>query len=526
MTAVLPRYAPLLLLAVAWEATSRLGIVSPAALPPLDKVASAWLNLAEGGDLWTNGVASISRAAAGLGLAIACGSAIGVLMAWYLPVRVVFNPIVQFFYPMPKSALIPVMVLWLGFGDASKIVLIFVGCMLPVTLSAFNGARGTEQVLIWSARSLGASRARVLWEVVVPSALPELLSGIRTALAFAFVLLVASELIVARSGFGYMIGWLGDGGVYDAMFAVVLTVALLGFAADRGYLMLMRRALAWREYGGESLVLPRPALAGLRLDLLAATVARRIGGLLPLIALVLGWEALSRSGIVSTFLLPPLSAVLQRVWEDALSGELTVNLGMTLYRALAGFAIAAVGGVALGILMTRNRFVRWFFDPIVSVGFPMPKIAFLPIFMLWLGLYDVSKITMAAFNAIFPVIVATIAAAEGVDRHLLWSARSLGASERHLLREIILPAALPEILTGLQIALPVSMIVTIVTEMLMGGQGLGGAMIAASRFADSPGVFAGIVEIAVAGLCLVKGIAVPRRHLLIWHQEAQEPTTV
>jgi NitT/TauT family transport system permease protein len=247
MTAVLPRYAPLLLLAVAWEAISRLGIVSPAVLPPLDQVASAWLNLAEGGDLWSNGVASISRAAAGLGLAIVCGAAIGVLMAWYLPVRVVVNPIVQFFYPMPKSALIPVMVLWLGFGDASKIVLIYVGCMLPITLSAFNGARGTEQVLIWSARSLGASRLRVLWEVVVPSALPELLSGIRTALAFAFVLLVASELIVARSGFGYMIGWLGDGGVYDAMFAVVLTVALLGFAADRGFLMLMRRVLAWRE---------------------------------------------------------------------------------------------------------------------------------------------------------------------------------------------------------------------------------------------------------------------------------------
>jgi len=255
-------------------------------------------------------------------------------------------------------------------------------------------------------------------------------------------------------------------------------------------------------------------------------IVRRVGGLLPLIALVLGWEVLSRSGAVSTFLLPPLSFVLQRVWDDGVSGDLTINLGMTLYRALAGFAIAAIGGVALGILMTRSRFVRWFFDPIVSVGFPMPKIAFLPIFMLWLGLYDVSKISMAAFNAIFPVIVATIAAAEGVDRQLLWSARSLGATERQLLREIILPAALPQILTGLQVALPVSMIVTIVSEMLMGGQGLGGAMIAASRFADSPGVFAGIVEIAVAGLCLVKGIAVLRRHLLIWHQEAQEPATV
>jgi NitT/TauT family transport system permease protein len=170
-----------------------------------------------------------------------------VLMAWYRPIDTLLNPIVQVFYPMPKSALIPVTVLWLGFGHWSKIVLIFIGCMLPVTLSAYNGARGTEQFLVWSARSMGASRRNTLFEVVLPSALPELLSGIRTALALSFILMVASELIVARSGLGYMIGWLGDGGVYDAMFAVTLTVAALGFAADRGYLMLMKRILSWRE---------------------------------------------------------------------------------------------------------------------------------------------------------------------------------------------------------------------------------------------------------------------------------------
>ena len=247
MTATLTRYFPILLLAAAWEAVTRAGLVPASALPPLDKVASAWYGLAAGGDLWTNGVSSMTRGAAGLALAVVFGSLIGVLMAWYKPVQVVVNPIVQFFYPMPKSALIPVMVLWLGFGDASKIVLIFVGCMLPVTLSAFNGARGTDEVLIWSARAMGASRARVLFEVVVPSALPELLSGIRTALALSFVLLVASELIVARSGFGYMIGWLGDGGAYDSMFAVVLTVAFLGFVADRLYLLFMQHILAWRE---------------------------------------------------------------------------------------------------------------------------------------------------------------------------------------------------------------------------------------------------------------------------------------
>jgi NitT/TauT family transport system permease protein len=247
VVAGLPRYTPLLLLAVGWEVTTRAGLVPESALPSLASVLSAWWGLAASGELWTNGVSSMTRAASGFGLAVACGSLIGILMAWYKPVRIAINPVVQFFYPMPKSALIPVMVLWLGFGDASKIVLIFVGCLLPITLSAFNGARGTDEVLIWSARSMGASRGRVLWEIVLPSALPELLSGIRTALALSFVLLVSSELVVARKGFGYMIGWLGDGGAYDAMFAVVLTVALLGFAADRLYLMLMRRVLAWRE---------------------------------------------------------------------------------------------------------------------------------------------------------------------------------------------------------------------------------------------------------------------------------------
>jgi ABC-type nitrate/sulfonate/bicarbonate transport system permease component len=270
---------------------------------------------------------------------------------------------------------------------------------------------------------------------------------------------------------------------------------------------------------------PAPA-AGFRLEMIAGALARRAGAIGSLLLLLVAWELTARSGLVTPFLLPPLSAVLTRVWDDALSGDLAINLGLTLYRSLTGFAIAGVGGIVLGILMTRRPWVRWFFDPIVSVGFPMPKIAFLPIFMLWLGLYDVSKISMTVFNAIFPVITATMAAAEGVDRQLIWSARSLGATERQLLREIILPAALPQILTGLQVALPISMIVTIVTEMLMGGQGLGGAMIGSSRFADSPGVFAGIVEIAVAGLCLVRGIAVLRRHLLVWHQETREATTV
>jgi NitT/TauT family transport system permease protein len=210
-------------------------------------VAAAFVDLVKDGELVANGGASLWRAGAGLFLAVAVGAVLGIVMAWWKPVYVLISPLVEMFYPMPKSALIPVTVLWLGFGNGSKILLIFLGCMLPVTVGAFNGARSSDQVLVWSARSMGASRPRMLWDVVVPSALPELLNGIRTALALSFILLVSSELISAREGLGYLIGFLGASGTYDAMFAVVLTVALLGFFADRLYLLLMRRMLRWRD---------------------------------------------------------------------------------------------------------------------------------------------------------------------------------------------------------------------------------------------------------------------------------------
>ncbi len=111
------------------------------------------------------------------------GATLGIFMAWWRPVNIVLGPLVEALYPMPKSALIPVTVIWLGFGDGSKILLILLGCMLPITIGAYNGARGSDQALVWSARSMGASRLRMLWDVVVPSATPELLNGIRTALA-------------------------------------------------------------------------------------------------------------------------------------------------------------------------------------------------------------------------------------------------------------------------------------------------------------------------------------------------------
>ena len=254
--------------------------------------------------------------------------------------------------------------------------------------------------------------------------------------------------------------------------------------------------------------------------------ARHLIGWSPVIVVLVAWELVARSGTVTPFMLPAFSGVIARIASDTMSGELPIAIGLTLWRALAGFLISAVGGVALGIAMARTRLFYWFFDPIISIGFPVPKIAFLPIIVLWLGFFDVSKITMIVFNSIFPVVTATVVGVYGVEKELIWSARNLGTSEKALTWEVLLPAALPQIFTGLQVALPIALIVGVLTEMAMGGYGIGASMQTASRFADSLGVFAGIIEIAVVGYALVKLMTVLRARLLVWHPEALEPTTV
>ena len=143
--------------------------------------------------------------------------------------------------------MIPLTIIWLGLGDLSKITLIFVGSLLPVVVSSFNAARGVDHLLVWSARSVGANDRELLWEIVIPAALPEILNGYRVALALCFILVVAGELIIANNGIGFLISFLGEGGDYKGMFAGVLTISVIGFAADRMYVMAMRRILIWRE---------------------------------------------------------------------------------------------------------------------------------------------------------------------------------------------------------------------------------------------------------------------------------------
>jgi NitT/TauT family transport system permease protein len=241
------RYLPIVFLFGLWELASRMGWISSEVLPIFSDVMIQWWQLLRNGDLVQHAFASLWRESVGLGLSIVIGVLLGIVMAVFKPLERLFQPFVMFFYPLPKSALIPVIIIWFGLGHSAQIAVIFMGCLLPIVLGSYNGARGVDRVLVWSAQSLGASSGRIMWDVIVRASLPEIFAGIRVALALSFVLLVSAEMIGARQGMGYLISFLGEQGSYAGMFASIFTLIAFGFFADRLYLALVRYVLRWRE---------------------------------------------------------------------------------------------------------------------------------------------------------------------------------------------------------------------------------------------------------------------------------------
>ncbi|MGX9963510.1 ABC transporter permease [Roseomonas sp. F4] len=239
-------YTPLLLLGLLWEGISRAGVVSAYALPPLTTVLAAWWALLVDPTFYPHVLASLNRSISGLALALVLGVALGVSLAWWRGVNAVLGPIVQMFYPLPKSALIPLTIIWFGIGDRSKIFLISLGCLLPIATATFNGVRGIDRNLIWSAASLGAGRWAMIRDVAFMGAVPDILAGLRTAIALSFVLLVSSELLISNEGLGFLIRTYGDGSQYPQMFACSMTVMAIGFAADQGFRRISAHLLRWR----------------------------------------------------------------------------------------------------------------------------------------------------------------------------------------------------------------------------------------------------------------------------------------
>ena len=241
----------------------------------------------------------------------------------------------------------------------------------------------------------------------------------------------------------------------------------------------------------------------------------------PIVLVILVWALAAYAGWARPLFLPSPRAVAEQFWPLLQGGEVVAPLLLSLYRAFGGLVIALVIGAAAGVAMARTRWMRWGVDPLVSVAFPAPKIAFMPIFILWFGIDSVSKILLVAFTCVFPIIVATYHGATAVSRTIVWSAQAMGTSERELLRRVILPATLPYIFSGLRVTVPVALITAYTAEMVAGGGGLGAALMYAQRFFQTPSVFLYIILMLLSGVVLDQLMLAARVWLIPWQPEEE-----
>ena len=235
---------------VAWELSARFGDVPSYLIAPSVILATTW-EMALSGELWRHTADSLFRVIGGYAIGGAAGIAMGLLAGIARPIERFYDPIVSLTYPVPKIVILPILIAWLGSGDASKIAVVTAAVFYPSFINSLYGAKGVNRLFVWSARNMGASALQVFAKVILPAALPQVLTGLRIALALGFIVTVAAEMQNSRTGLGNLIITAEDSMRFDLMHSAIIAIALIGFAGDRLLLVLRRRALAGQTIGKE-----------------------------------------------------------------------------------------------------------------------------------------------------------------------------------------------------------------------------------------------------------------------------------
>jgi NitT/TauT family transport system permease protein len=196
-----------------------------------------------------NILASLRRMAIGFSLAVTVAIPLGLTMGRGRLVASFFNPLLMVIYPVPKAALMPIIMLWLGVGEIAKILVIFLGVSLPVIYHSFQGAKAVEEKMLWSGAAMGLSAAQRMIRIVLPAALPEILTGCRTGLVLALITMITSEMIARQSGAGNILFNSLDMGQYDTVYAMIIIVGAMGIGLDAAFESVRARLVKWSEPG-------------------------------------------------------------------------------------------------------------------------------------------------------------------------------------------------------------------------------------------------------------------------------------
>lgn len=245
-------YRLLVILAILalWELAPRAALVNPNFLTPVSKVVETLWLLVISGELNRHIVISLQRIVQGLAVSIAIGVPLGLAMGWFKTFERAFDGPLQFGRQISAIALFPVFILLFGIGELSKVVIIFWASVWPVVLNTTSGVKGIDPVLLRSAKSMGATGLVLFRKVIVPAAAPSIFTGVRLGAAYAFMVLVAAEMIGANAGLGFLVLHSQEVFRIPDMYAAIVALAAFGLALNKLLLVLERSATAWREAAG------------------------------------------------------------------------------------------------------------------------------------------------------------------------------------------------------------------------------------------------------------------------------------
>jgi len=237
-------------LLVLWEAASRAGIVNSIYVPPITKIAGELARLIANGELARHLGGSALRFFLGFGAATVLGLAVGLAMGYFRAGYLLLEPLIELLRPLPPPAIIPIAILFLGIENQMKIFVITFACFFPIVVNTVQGVAGIDRVLIDTARTFGLTTREILWKIVLPSASPNIVAGMRISLAIALILTVISEMVASNDGIGFFILDTERAFRIADMYAGIFTLMVVGYLINRLFVAVEARALAW--YFGQS----------------------------------------------------------------------------------------------------------------------------------------------------------------------------------------------------------------------------------------------------------------------------------
>ncbi len=237
------------------------------------------------------------------------------------------------------------------------------------------------------------------------------------------------------------------------------------------------------------------------------------------LVVMVAWEVIARWVVHNVNILPPLSAVAAKGLQLAENTDLFYHSFFTLQRAGEGFVAAIIVGILLGFAMERFKFFEFLFEPMFSLSYPIPKISVYPIFIFVFGLGNTSKVALVFLECMYPIVVATYYGTRSVNPLYIWAARNMGASQRDIFRKVVVPAAAPYIFSGLRVAMPISLVVVTIREMIGSNKGLGFLIVYASASFQSTTAFVAIVTIAILGFILDRLLVFIRNNVVFWERD-------